>query len=101
MRPPSAPVPIGTLGALHRRLCSVVPELVEKGDRKQSIVPPPVPADVDVPEKSTIKFLEEVVIFIPVTTTLALIVKCWMEYLLVPSGQPGQVVPEALTPGIA
>ena len=97
--PPPAPEPIGTLGAVQLRLCCAVPELVENGARRQSIVAA-VLAVVPVLEKSTIKFLEEVVIFIPLITTLALMVKDETEYLLVPSGQPGHVLPVCETPGI-
>jgi hypothetical protein len=57
-------------------------------------------ADVPVLEKSTIKLLEEVQIVTPLITRLALMVKDATEYLLVPSGQPGHVLPVCETPGI-
>jgi hypothetical protein len=57
-------------------------------------------ADVPALEKSTIKFLEDVAIVTPVILSQASMRKDETEYLLVPSGQPGHVLPVCETPGI-
>ena len=82
--PPPGPEPMGTLGADQLRLCCAVPELFENGGVRQLMLAA-VLAEVDVLEKSTIKFLEEVHIVTPLITKLALIVKDETEYLLSPS----------------